>query len=103
MASVSQTHRKGAQLNLKKKPAAALLAVKNVDVQKVTDTLVAAAKTKLDQAVADGRLTQQQATRKKAEITERVSEMVNRVRPERNHRGDRLGVTTSTTQAPAVS
>ena len=52
-----------------------------VDVQTVIDTLVNAAKEHLDEAVANGRLTQEEADAKLAEITERITEMVNTARP----------------------
>jgi polyhydroxyalkanoate synthesis regulator phasin len=52
-----------------------------VDVQAVIDTLVNATKEHLDEAVANGRLTQDEADTKLAEITERVTEMVNTARP----------------------
>jgi hypothetical protein len=52
-----------------------------VEVQTVIDTLVNATKEHLDEAVTNGRLTQEEADAKLAEITERITEMVNRVRP----------------------
>ncbi len=52
-----------------------------VDVQTVIDTLVNAAKEHLDQAVTNGRLTQEEADAKLVEITERITEMVNTARP----------------------
>ena len=45
------------------------------------DTLVSAATEHLDDAVANGRLTQEQADTKLAELTERITEMVNTARP----------------------
>ena len=50
-------------------------------MQTVIDTLVNAAKEHLDEAVANGRLTQEEADAKLAEITERITEMVNTARP----------------------
>ncbi len=52
-----------------------------VDVQTVIDALVNAAKEHLDEAVTNERLTQEEADAKLAEITERITEMVNTVRP----------------------
>ena len=52
-----------------------------VDVQTVIDTLVNAAKEHLDEAVANGRLTQEEADAKLAELTERITERVNTARP----------------------
>jgi hypothetical protein len=49
----------------------------NVDVQKVIDALVADKEAKLAQAVKDGRLTQAQADQKKAELPQRMTELVN--------------------------
>ena len=56
-------------------------AANGVDVQTVIDALVAEAETHHDQAVTDGRLTQDEADERLADITERVTEMVNRSRP----------------------
>jgi polyhydroxyalkanoate synthesis regulator phasin len=52
-----------------------------VDVQAVIDTLVNATKEHLDEAVANGRLTQEEADAKLADLTERITEMVNTARP----------------------
>jgi hypothetical protein len=52
-----------------------------IEVQTVIDTLVNAAKEHLDAAVSNGRLTQEEADAKLAEITERITEMVNTARP----------------------
>lgn len=49
----------------------------NVDVQDVIDVLVAQAQEHLDQAVADGRLTADEATERAAEIETRITDMVN--------------------------
>lgn len=51
---------------------------KDVDVQKVIDAMVADAKAKLAEAVQNGRLTQAQADAKSANLTDRITEMVNR-------------------------
>jgi hypothetical protein len=53
-----------------------------VAVQTVIDALVADASAHLDEAVADGRLTQEEADAKKAELVERVTARVNGERPE---------------------
>jgi hypothetical protein len=48
-----------------------------VDVQTVIDALVAEAKAHLDERVADGDLTQAEADERLADITERITDMVN--------------------------
>ena len=55
-----------------------------IDVQTVIDTFVNATKEHLDEAVANGRLTQEQADSKLADLTERITEMVNTARPTEN-------------------
>jgi polyhydroxyalkanoate synthesis regulator phasin len=52
-----------------------------IDVQVVIDTFVNAAKEHLDAGVANGRLTQEEADAKLAELTERITEMVDTARP----------------------
>jgi polyhydroxyalkanoate synthesis regulator phasin len=52
-----------------------------IDVQTVIDTFVNATKEHLDEAVANGRLTQEEADAKLADLTERITEMVNTARP----------------------
>lgn len=54
---------------------------KNVDVQKVIDALVADAKSKLAAKVQAGEITQAQADEKTANLTQRITDMVNRTRP----------------------
>lgn len=54
-----------------------------VDVQTVIDALVADANAHLDEAVAEGRLSAEEADEKRAELTERITERVNNPRPER--------------------
>ncbi|XEC92895.1 SHOCT domain-containing protein [Paenibacillus tarimensis] len=49
----------------------------NVDVQKVIDLYVNAGIEKLDQALADGRLTQEQYDERKAALNEKASQIVN--------------------------
>ena len=51
---------------------------KNIDIATVTDAMVAAVKTHLDAEVAAGQHTQEEADKKLAEFTTRVSDMVNR-------------------------
>jgi polyhydroxyalkanoate synthesis regulator phasin len=47
----------------------------------VIDALVAEATARIDQAVTDGKLTAEQATERKADLTERITAMVNRTPP----------------------
>lgn len=51
---------------------------KDVDVQKVIDAMVAEAKAKLAEAVQNGRITQAQADAKAANLSERITTLVNR-------------------------
>ncbi|HWG92642.1 MAG TPA: hypothetical protein VNU66_00250 [Mycobacteriales bacterium] len=60
-----------------------------VERQALVDALVAAASEHLDEQVAEGDLTQEQADERKAELAERVEEMVDRAGPPA--RGDRPG------------
>ena len=53
----------------------------NVDPQKVIDAIVADKQAKLDEKVKSGELTQAQADEKKANMVQRVTDMVNGVRP----------------------
>ena len=53
-----------------------------VEVQAVVDALVADATARLDEAVANGRLTQEEADERKAELPERITARVNGERPE---------------------
>lgn len=55
---------------------------KGVALQTVIDALVADMNDHLDKALADGRLTQEQADARKADATQRATDMVNGVRPE---------------------
>ena len=50
---------------------------KGVEVQTVIDAMVAEVREHLDEKVADGELTRAQADRRLAEVTERITEMVN--------------------------
>jgi hypothetical protein len=54
---------------------------KGVDVQVVIDALVAEANTHIDSEVASGELTQAEADARKADVVQRVTDMVNNVRP----------------------
>jgi flagellar hook-length control protein FliK len=54
---------------------------KGVDLQHVVDTLVQAADTRIDQAVTDGRLTTDQATKLKATLKDGITAFVNDQRP----------------------
>jgi hypothetical protein len=49
--------------------------------QAVIDALVAEATTRIEQGVTDGRLTREEADEKLAELSDRITEMVNNVRP----------------------
>jgi hypothetical protein len=59
---------------------------KNVDVQKVIDAMVADANAHLDQAVADGHLTQAEADAKRADLSARITSLVNEGPPARPDR-----------------
>jgi hypothetical protein len=61
---------------------ASVAEAQGVDVQVVIDALVAEAQEHLDQAVADGRLTQEEADEKAADLEARITEMVNSERPD---------------------
>lgn len=60
---------------------AQVAADKGVDVQVVIDALVAEANTHIDAEVASGELTQAEADARKADVVQRVTDMVNNVRP----------------------
>ncbi|MFP5577391.1 MAG: hypothetical protein ACLGIZ_04020 [Acidimicrobiia bacterium] len=72
------------------KTIAEVAADEGVDVQAVIDALAADARARLDQAVADGDLTREQADERLARIEERVTAMVDGERPAR-HRGHHAG------------
>ena len=59
------------------KTLAEVAADKGVDVQVVIDALVAEAKAHLDQKVADGDMTQEEADQRLADLTERITDRVN--------------------------
>ncbi len=65
------------------KTIAAVAKDKGVDVQKVIDAMVADATQHIDQAVKDGKLTAEQAVRKKQNLAARITRMVNEGRPPR--------------------
>ncbi|MDP8975465.1 MAG: hypothetical protein M3N28_03690 [Actinomycetota bacterium] len=68
------------------KTIAAVAKEKGVDVQKVIDAMVSEATQRIDQAVKDGKLTAEQAARKKENLSARITRMVNEGRL---HRGER--------------
>jgi hypothetical protein len=55
----------------------------NVDPQTVVDALVADVSARIDEKVAEGELTQEEADERKAELPERMTALVNGERPER--------------------
>ena len=56
-------------------------------MQTVIDAMVAEAKTRLDEKVAAGELTQEEADQKLAELTERITDSVNNGMPARGDHG----------------
>ena len=71
------------------KSIADVAAEKNVAIDKVISAMVADATERIDRAVADGRITQEQATERKATLNEKITELVNRDGPlgDGHHRG----------------
>jgi uncharacterized protein YidB (DUF937 family) len=65
---------------------------KGVDVQTVIDAIVAEMNSHLDEAVANGRLTQAQADEMKANATQRATDLVNGVKPDGPPDGFRGGM-----------
>ena len=65
------------------KTVAEIAAEQGVEVQSVIDSLVAEAEAHLDLSVESGRLTQDEADAKLAEVTERITDFVNNGRPDR--------------------
>ena len=63
------------------KTIAEIATEQGVDVQTLIDALVTEAQTHLDQAVTDGRLTEDEAANKLAEITAEITDRVNNGRP----------------------
>jgi polyhydroxyalkanoate synthesis regulator phasin len=85
---------------------AEIAAAQGVDVQVVIDAVVAAMQERLDQAVANGRLTQEEADARLAQMTERATEWINEggsFGPGRGgrggHRGGPFGDTNTDTDA----
>ena len=64
---------------------------KGVDVQTVIDAMVAQAKTHLDEEVASGEHTQDEADTSSADVTERITDMVNNGMPARPDHPGRPG------------
>ena len=66
---------------------------KNVDVNKVVDALVAEAQSKLDAAVKDGDLTQDEANKLKSDLKDHITDLVNNAGPfgERHFRSGDFG------------
>ena len=99
---------------LQTKTLAQIAADHKIDIQKVIDAMAAAAKTKLDAAVAAGRLSQSDADARLKELTDRLTNLVNQKFPQLGdrhggwpgHRKDDQGTTgstTTTTTAPGGS
>ena len=76
----------------------ALADQQGVDRQSLVDALVAAATERINEAVADGRLTQEQADERIAELPDRVTELLDRTPPAR---GDRMGDSTDDATEPS--
>lgn len=73
-----------------------------VDAETLTQTLVDALNAHIDEKVADGSLTADEADAKRAEIAERVEDKINRVKSEDGRRGHRHGPKSNAeTNAPA--
>lgn len=60
-----------------------------VDVQSVSDYLVDLANERIDQAVANGDLTEEEAAEKRSEAAEKVEATINGERSDRGHKGQR--------------
>ena len=99
------------------KTLAEIASAHEIDIQKVIDALTADAKAKLDEAVKNGRITQEQADSRLSEMTSRLQDLVNQPLPGPGgpwHRGghskddgtgtddDNKGTTPSTT-APSTT
>jgi len=61
---------------------AAVAKAKGVDVQKVIDAMVADETQRIDQAVKDGKVTADQAAKRKTDLAVRIARMVNEGRPQ---------------------
>ncbi len=81
------------------KSLATIASEKGVDVQDVVDALTTELNAKIDEAVTAGKLTAEQATERKADVAERVTDMVNGTLPLGKGRGH--GNRMEGTQAPA--
>lgn len=57
-----------------------------VSVQTVIDNAVAQANTAVDKALADGKITSEQATKIKSQLVERITKIVNEGRPQKGER-----------------
>lgn len=68
---------------------AEIAAANDVEVRAVIDALVAEATAHLDEEVAEGDLTQDEAAERKADLEERITAMVNGERPERGNLRER--------------
>ena len=64
---------------------------KSIDVQKVIGAMVAGATKRIDQAVTDGHLSADRASSLKAELTQRITTLVNEGRPTMEHHPFRPG------------
>ena len=66
---------------------------KNVDVNKVVDAVVSEAQSKLDAAVKDGDLTQDEANKLKSDLQDHITDLVNNAGPfgERHFRSGDFG------------
>jgi hypothetical protein len=73
---------------LQTKTLAQIAADHEIDIQKVIDAMTAAAKTKLDDAVKAGKLSQTEADARLKELTDRLTNLVNQKLPQP---GDRHG------------
>lgn len=69
------------------KTLAQIATAQKVDIKLVIDSMVANIKTYIAEELASGEITQAQADKKLANVTTKVSEMVNNVRPARGERG----------------
>ena len=79
---------------------AEVAAEKGVDVQTVIDAMVAEAKTHLDEEVAAGEHTQEEADQKLADVTERITDSVNNGMPARGDHGPGGRPATTTPPTP---
>jgi len=62
---------------------AAIAKDEGIKTEVLVKALVAEAEARLDAAVKDGKLTKAQADKRKAKLTERISDRINKVRPQR--------------------